>query len=119
MGRTFVKELEIVRRIHDGVYSRKSPTVSPFERHKIPCGKLSINYNFRLILPGDAIRALNLDPDGENDFEDIRIFHYIGARKLFETPESVQTLLKRTDLTGSWAAFQKRLRIISQRIKEL
>lgn len=118
MGETFVEELETVRRVHDGCYRSQIANCLAFERHKIPCGKLPINYNFPLNLPGDAIRALNLDPDGENNFEDIRIFHYIGARKLFETRQSVQTLLNRTDLTGSWAAFQNKLRIVSQRIKE-
>ena len=118
MGETFVEELEAVRRVHDSCYRAQIANCLAFERHKIPCGKLPINYNFPLNLPGDAIRAINLDPDGENDFEDVRIFHYIGARKLFETPESVQALLNQTDLTGSWAAFQKKLRIVGQRTRE-
>jgi len=119
MGETFVNELETVRRIVNGVYRSQIANCLAFERHEIPCGKLPINYNFPLNLPGEAMRALNPDPDGENDFEDIRIFHYIAARKLFETPESVHTLLHQTGLSGSWAAFQKKLRIVSQRIKEL
>jgi hypothetical protein len=118
MGETFVKELEAVRRVRKSPYNSQIANCLAFERHKIPCGSLSINYNFPLNLPGDAIRALNPDPEGENDFEDVRIFHYIGARKLFETPESVQALLSQTDLTSSWAAFQKKLRVVNQRIEE-
>jgi len=118
MGKTFIQELEAVARVHDGCYRSQIANCLAFERHKIPCGKLSINYNFPLNLPGDEIRALNPDPNGENDFEDIRIFHYIGARKVFKTHESVQTLLDSRDLTGAWAAFQRKVRIVSERVRE-
>ncbi len=64
------------------------------------------------------MRALNLDPNGENSDEDIKIFHYIGNRAHFASPESVQKLLNRTDLTGSWRAFQDKLRVISHKIGE-
>ena len=119
MGETFVEELEAVTRVLESPYNSQIANCLAFERHKIPCGTIPINYKFPLNLPDDELRALNPDPNGENEYEDVRIFHYIGDRRHFENPESIQRLLNQTDLAGSWGAFRRKLAVVSQRIGEL
>jgi hypothetical protein len=119
MGETFVEELEAVSRVIKTGYKSQIANCLAFERHEIPCGTIPINYNFPLNLPGDELRALNPDPDGENAYEDIKIFHYIGDRRVFDDPASIQKLLDRTDLVGAWPEFRRKLRSVSQRIAEV
>ena len=112
MGETFVKDLEVVSRITQRPYISQIANCVGFQRHDIPCEALSINYNFPLNLPSDAIRELNLDPNGENSDKDIKIFHYIGERRHFESQETIDALLDRRDLDGAWRVFQEKLRMI-------
>jgi hypothetical protein len=118
MGETFIDELEAVARVVESGYISQIANCLAFERHRIPCGRIPINYNFPLNLPDEAMRALNPDPDGENACADIRIFHYISGRHHFESPEAVQKLIGETELAGAWGEFRKKLQIVSERIAE-
>jgi len=116
MGETFEAELDAVDRVLESGYRSQIANCLAFARHGIPCETLSINYNFPLNVPGDAIRALNPDPNGEDSDEDIKIFHYIGGREHFATRETVEVLLNRSDLTGAWLVFQRKLERVHARI---
>ena len=118
MGKTYVAELESVHRVTQNPYASQIANCLAFERYDIPCLALPLNYNFPMNLPSEAIRDLNPDPEGENADEDIKIFHYINQRRIFESAETVQAMLGRPDLEGSWRVFQEKLRIISERIGE-
>ncbi len=117
MGETIEEELEAVTRVRDNYYKSQVALSLALQRHKIPCGTLPINYNFPLNIPGKSIRAVNQDPHGENGYEHIKIFHYIGGRKHFESVGSVRNFLNRNDLSDSWRAFQEKLRIINRKIE--
>ena len=118
MGETFVQELEVVGSLLDTGYRSQIANCLAFQRHRIPCRTISVNYNFPLNVPGDAFRSINPDPNGENRHEDTRIFHYIDGRQHFETAEGVERLLNRTDLPGAWPVFQQKLRAVSERIRK-
>lgn len=116
MGETFISEIEAVYRVTQRPFASQVANCLAFQRHNIPCGELSINYNFPMNLPEDDIRTLNLDPNGKNGVDDIKIFHYIGQRTLFSSQETVQSFLEKTGLDGAWLAFQAKLRLVKQRI---
>ena len=116
MAASFVQDLETVAGVMDTPYASQIANCIGFERHRIPCGTIPLNCNFPMNLPPARIRSVNPDPRGEERDEDIRIFHYIGGRRHFESPESLEKLLAHPRLPGVWPAFRARLRAVQARI---
>ena len=120
MDKTFVAELEAVDRVVDTWFKSQIANTLSFARHEIPCGTLSINYNFPLHVPAEIIRALNLDPDGANTAEDVKIFHYLGEGEVnkehFATRESLEEVLERRGMSATGSVFRQKLQIIHQKV---
>jgi len=120
MGQSFISELEIIDRVLETLFKSQIANVLCFERYSIPCGILPANYNFPLSIPYDKFRALNPDPKGENNAEDVKIFHYIAGRsfssKDFLTNESLENALQRKDLNEAETVFQRKLQFIHEKI---
>jgi SAM-dependent methyltransferase len=122
MGETFADELDAVDRVVENWAKSQIANTLAIARHDIPCGALSINDNFPLHVPEDAIRALNPDPDGKDSSEDIRIFHCLGDgevnRSHFATRERVEEVLNRSEMSPAGRVLQQRLRRVCERIAE-
>jgi len=116
MGTTIVQDIEMVNQAMGkrSIYSYQIANSVCCDRHGIDYDTVSINYNFPMNLPTDLMRALNPDPEGHNRHEDTKIFHYIGGRKFFESPQSVLDLLADDTLDGAWPVFQDRLRKVHE-----
>ena len=82
IGQSFISELEIIDSVLETVFKSQIANTICFERHGISCGTLPINYNFTMNVPDDKIRVLNPDPKGENSADDVKIFHYLGSKRL-------------------------------------
>lgn len=120
MAKSFISELEIIDRVLETPFKAQLANTLCFVRYGIPCGNLSINYNFPLHVPYNEFRALNHDPAGKNNAEDIKIFHYIGGRRFnkedFQTIESLENALQRTNLNEAETVFQQKLRLVHEKI---
>lgn len=118
MGETFRDDFETVCRVlkrHVGFASQITNCLV-FDRHGMPCRTTSINCNFPLNLPGEEIRALNPDVNGEDSMEDIKIFHYIGGRKNFANQESLKEYLRQEKSDAAESVFQRKLQIVHNKI---
>ncbi|MDF1697421.1 MAG: aminotransferase class I/II-fold pyridoxal phosphate-dependent enzyme [Saprospiraceae bacterium] len=121
MAGTFVADMNAVDRVMEDNWakSQMANTISCI-RHNIPCGAMSINYNFPLHVPDDKIRALNPDSNGQNSAEDVKVFHYLGNgefnREDFATIKSLEDALQHKDLSASGTVFQQKLQIVHDRI---
>lgn len=121
MSKTFVTDLEAVDRLTNDNWA-KSQIVNTVScvRHNIPCGTLSINYNFAMHLSENKMRKLNPDPNGKNSPEDIKIFHYLGNKEFtradFATSSSLKQALLRKKINASGAVFQQKLQVTHDRI---
>lgn len=123
MGKSFVEEIASIDGIFETWFKSQIANTLIFNRYEMPCAALSINYNFPLHVPGDAIRALNPDPEGKNSLEDIKIFHYLGNGEFnkedFVSSALLESALNRTCMSESSALFREKLttiyNIINQR----
>ncbi len=90
-----------------------------YSRHNIPCDTFSINYNFPLHVSEEKIRKINPDNNGNNNPEDIKVFHYLGNgdfnKEDFTTEETLQIALNKQAI-GSRQVFLDRLRVVHERI---
>lgn len=118
IGDTFMHDLEALRELKDSIYNSQIASALGILRYGFEARTISINYNFPLNIPSDAIRAVNLDPQGGNEHSDIRIFHYIGGRRHFKSPETLDALIDRSKMPGAWPTFQKVLAQVRDRIDE-
>ncbi len=121
MGETYQAEIDIVDRVIENNWAKSQiANTLAFSRHGIPCGTLSINYNFPLHVPGDQMRILNPDEHGEDSNECIKIFHYLGQgevnREHFATREGVEEVLNRPEMSAAGRVFQRKLQIVDRRI---
>jgi len=118
MGQSFEAELEAVDSVMETMFKSQIANCLAFARHGIPCITVPIEYNLPLNLPAGAVRSARAGPDGwgSGGGGPIRIFHYIGGRHLFESEESLQALLARSDLRGPWRGFQRRLQRVHDTI---
>jgi len=120
IGSSFVEDLAIVDRVVDTWFKSQIANNISFVRHGIPTGTLPLKYNFPLHVPSDKIRSSNPDPEGQNEIEDIRIFHYLGEGEIhkdhFATDQSIQEVLNRTDMSDAGAFCQNRLRTVHNKI---
>lgn len=116
MGETFEDDLASVGRVLHSEFNWQIAHCVSLVRHEIPCRALSINENFALNVSAKAMRALHPATEADSD-DDIKIFHYIGGRRHFATPQSVEKLLRRVDLSEAWQTFQRRLRVVHRRIE--
>jgi hypothetical protein len=120
MSQSFLSELDNIDRVLIIIFKSQIANTLCFERHGISCGTLPINYNFPLHVSDDKIRALNPDPKGENNAEDVKIFHYLGngvfKKNDFQTIESLENALQRKDLNKTQTVFQRKLRFVHKKI---
>ncbi len=120
MAVTYLDDIETVSTVVPGSrYISQIANCITFARHQIPCDLLPINDNFPLNLPAEEMRRLNPDPYGQDSDEDIRIFHYIGRRKVFASPVSVAEFVGRSDVSAVDRVFQERLRATAIQTGEL
>lgn len=123
MGKSFIEDLYIVDEVLDVWFRSQIANTLCIYRNKISHGSLSINYNFPLHVPDTKIRELNLNEDGKNSSEDIKIFHYLGDgvfnKEDFSTPTNIKLALSRTNLNESASYFQKKLKIIYEKINAI
>jgi len=121
MSQDFLSELEAIDHVLKTHFKSQIANTLSFERNNIPCGTLPINYNFPLHVSDEKIRALNLDPKGENSAEHVKIFHYLGNgrfnKKIFETSKSLENILEYENLNEAETVFQRKLRFIHKRIE--
>ena len=120
MAKSFTSELEVIDHVLETFFKPQIANALCFVRYGIPCGTLSINYNFPLHVPYNEIRTLNPDPEGKNSAEDIKIFHYLGNGRFnkedFQTNESLENALQRTDLNEAETVFQRKMRFVHEKI---
>lgn len=116
IGRTFVADLAVVDSVLDTWFKSQIANTLSIVRNNVPASELSIKYNFPLNQPSREFMERNPDPDGENQVEQITIFHYLGEGEInknhFLTKASVHTLLARTDLSPAAHILQHKLRTV-------
>lgn len=121
IGTTLEADLDAVDRVVETWFKSQIATTLALARHRIPCGTLPIKYNFPLHVAAEPMRTLNPDPQGADADGDIKVFHYLGEgeinREHFATRESLEDLLRRDDLTAAASEFQRKLRIVHDRIQ--
>jgi hypothetical protein len=118
---SFESDLDAVDRVGENWAKSQIAVTLSIARHGYACGALDLNYNFPLHVPCDAIRAINPEPNGQESYEDVRIFHYLGDgevnRNHFETREGVKEVLGRSQMSPAGRVFQRKLKIVDQRIQ--
>lgn len=120
MADVFIGNVQRVESILDTAFKSQIANTLSLYQLKIPFGILPVNYNFPLNLPERGLREMNPDPNGENEIEDIKIYHYLASgevnKRHFETEESLAELLSRENMSPAAKAFQTKLRILQERM---
>ena len=121
LGRTFIGDLRKIEEVLETWFKSQIANTVGFQRYKIPCKELSVNYNFPMHIPDLAFRSLNPDPDGEDMPDDIKVFHYLGNGKFnredFISTEALKLALGRKELTPTEAIFRNKLEEIHEIIE--
>jgi hypothetical protein len=120
MAETYEDELDAVDRVIESWAKGQIACTLAIARQGFPCATLPIKYNFPLHVPGEAIRALNPDPDGEDTDDAVRIFHYLGDgdvnREHFATRETVEQVLRQDEMSPTGNMLRRKLQVVHDRI---
>ena len=117
MALSFEDDIQAVDRVFDTWFKSQIANTISYTRHKIPCETLSINYNFPLHVNEELIRKQNSDHLGNNNAEDIKIFHYLGNgefnREDFLSQKKIDNALNTEGISKSGKVFQGKLTAIN------
>lgn len=117
-SRDYLADLEAIDSVHSTWFRAQIANTVAIARHALEWGTIPLNFNYPLHVSEDGIRRLNPDPNGEDDIDDIRIFHYLGRGEInkshFETSEALSAVIRRSDLSRPAAALARHLRTMEE-----